>query len=265
MKSRGLVVVLALVLATLATAGVFLYMQGVKEDAKTGGDLVTVVVSKVDVPANTDLDALIEQGQFTTQEFPSDAVVDGAVTSVAQLSGLRNSVVILAGEQIPMARVQGGKLPGGPLSIPEGYQALTVSLQAPRSVGAALAGGDNIAVYATFTGVALKEKGQTTTTTASQERVSVTTVLVPQVKVLRVVTPQEESGGMTGQSTGQNLSGNIAITVALLPEDAQKFVYALEQGTVYFGLLPPGEEGTALEPLTVESILYPPKTKGANE
>jgi dihydroxyacetone kinase len=131
-------------------------------------------------------------------------------------------------------------------------------------VGAALAGGDNVAIYATFSGVALKEKGETTTT-GSQERVAVTTVLVPQVKVLRVVTPQEESGGITGQSTGQNLSGNIAVTLALLPEDAQKFVYSLEQGTVYFGLLPPGEEGTELEPLTVDSILYPPKTKGANE
>ena len=31
MKGRGLVVVLALVLATLATAGVFLYARGVKE------------------------------------------------------------------------------------------------------------------------------------------------------------------------------------------------------------------------------------------
>ena len=59
MRSRGLVVMLALVLATLATAGVFLYSRGVKEDARQGGDLATIVVSKVDIAANTDLNDLI--------------------------------------------------------------------------------------------------------------------------------------------------------------------------------------------------------------
>ena len=94
MKSRGLVVVLALVLATLATAGVFLYMQGVREDAKTGGDLVTVVVSKVDIPANTELNQLIANEQFVAQEVPADAVVDGAVTELDQLKGHKTSTVI---------------------------------------------------------------------------------------------------------------------------------------------------------------------------
>ena len=55
MRSRGFVVVLALILATVATVGVFLYTRGVKEDAQTGGALKTVIVSKVDIPANTDL------------------------------------------------------------------------------------------------------------------------------------------------------------------------------------------------------------------
>ena len=64
MKGRGLVVVLALVLASLATAGVFLYANGVKEEAKSGGEMVAVVVSNVDIPPNTDLNGLIKQDQF---------------------------------------------------------------------------------------------------------------------------------------------------------------------------------------------------------
>ena len=57
MKGRGLVVFLALILATLATAGVFMYTRGVKEEP--AGTMVQVVVSKVDLPARTDLDQLI--------------------------------------------------------------------------------------------------------------------------------------------------------------------------------------------------------------
>ena len=112
MKGRGLVVVLALVLATLATAGVFLYARGVKEEAKTGGTLVPVVVSKVDIAANSDLNALIDDKSFKELEVPKNAVVAGAVTSVDQLRDKRNSVAILAGEQIPLARIGGeGTLP----------------------------------------------------------------------------------------------------------------------------------------------------------
>ena len=44
MKSRGVVVVLALILATIATAGVFLYSRGVKQEAIKGGDLQDVIV-----------------------------------------------------------------------------------------------------------------------------------------------------------------------------------------------------------------------------
>ena len=107
MKGRGLVVFLALILATLATAGVFMYSRGVQEEAKTGGTMAQVVVSKVDVPARTDLDQLIKDDQFRITLLPESAIVDGAVTSIDQLSHRRTRVAILAGEQIPVARIKG--------------------------------------------------------------------------------------------------------------------------------------------------------------
>src|SRR4030042_2450352 len=127
MRSRSLVVVLALILATVATVGVFLYARGVREDAKTGGDLTTVIVSKVDIAANTDLNTLISQDQFITTQVRTENLVEEAITDISQLRNRRNNVFILAGEQIPVSRVQGGKVPGGVLSIPEGHQAITVA------------------------------------------------------------------------------------------------------------------------------------------
>ncbi len=266
MRSRGLVVVLALVLATLATVGVFLYASGVKEDAESGGSLRAVIVSKVDIPANSDLNQYISDDQFETRMFPEDTIIEGVVTEISQLRNRRSNVFILAGEQIPVSRVQGGKVEGGVLSIPEGHQAITVSLEAPRAVGAALAGGDNVTVLATFTAVTLEEKGkknqQQTTATGQQqtEPVAATVVLVPQVEVLRVSVPQTTAVG--GQETADT-TGDISVTLAFLPVEAQRFVFALEQGTVYLSLLPPDAEGVELEPVTVDAIVNPPTAKGS--
>lgn len=271
MRSRSLVVVLALILATVATVGVFLYARGVKEDAKTGGELADVIVSKVDIPANTDLNTLISQDEFVITQVREENLVEDAITSISQLRNRRNNVFILAGEQIPVSRVQGGKVVGGVLSIPEGHQAITVALGVPRAVGAALSGGDNVTVYATFTDVTIepkkKQQQQQPTTAAGQQQapqpVAVTTVLVPQVEVLRVYIPQQSTVTNRGDSTSQqDLSGDINVTLAFLPEEAQKFVFALEQGSVYLSLLPPDAQGTELEPLTVNAIVNPPKAKG---
>ncbi len=262
MRSRGLVVVLALILATLATVGVFLYSQGVKEDARSGGDLVTVVVSQVDVPANTDLNALIADGQFKSLEVPQDAVIVDAVTQISQLENQRNSVYIFAGEQIPVGRVQGGEVPGGLLSIPEGYQALTVALDAPAAISGTLAGGDNITIYATFTGVnivKLNKKFEPVPGTGTVEppRFDTTVVLVPSVQVLRVIRESSGTAAVPGQVADQSASSAIQVILALTPLDAQKLVFTLNQGVPYLSLLPPGEEGVQLDPLTAAKILLP--------
>ena len=96
-KGRGLVVVSALILATLATAGVLLYSRPVHEPT---GSTVTVLVSKVDIPARTDLDQLIKDDQFKLILVPLHVVEDGTVTSVDRLSHRRTRVAILAGEPI---------------------------------------------------------------------------------------------------------------------------------------------------------------------
>jgi hypothetical protein len=243
----------------------------VREEARTGGELTTVIVSKVDIPANTDLNRLIAEGQFTTKDIPTDAVVEGAVTSVSQLRNKRNNAVILAGEQIPLARVESGRLPGGVLSIPEGHQALTVSLGAPRAIGAALQGGDNVTVFATFTDVVIEERrrqqqapapGTTAQQQEEQRAQAATVVLVPQVEVLRVFVPTTGATPIGGGDAAPDPTGDVQVTLAFLPEEAQRFVFALEQGTVYLSLLPPEAEGVELPPLTVEGIVNPPKAKG---
>lgn len=272
MKSRGVVVVMALILATIATAGVFLYSRGVKQEAIKGGDLQDVIVSKVDIPANTEMDELIAAQQFELLQVPQDAVVQGAVTDLAQLRGRRNSAFIIAGEQIPISRVETGEIPGGALGIPEGHQAISVTLDGPRAIAGALAGGDNVTIYATFEGVKISlvqknflqslQQGDVAglQTQGELPEFDTTVVLSPEVEVLRVtrqggVDPSEEV------SDSQSSDGNVTVTLAFLPDEAQRFVFAMELGQVYLSLLPPDEAGTELDPLTFARVFLPEKTK----
>lgn len=272
---------LALVLATLATAGVFLYSRGVKEDARQGGDLATIVVSKVDISANTDLNDLIRDEMFTTRDVPRDALIDDPITQVSQLRNRRNSVYIFAGEQIPVARVQGGEVPGGLLSIPEGHQALTVALDAPRAISGALAGGDKVAIYATFTGVDITlfegagggagttflksiqsairaaQAAQATDGTLTIPAFDTTTVLTPEVEVLRVIRPTSSAAIGGEEEADPSAGANLMVTLALEPGEAQQFVFALELGQIYLALIPPDGAGTDLSPITVAQVLFP--------
>ena len=248
MKGRGLVVFLALILATLATAGVFMYSRGVKTEANTGGTMAQVVVSEVDLPARTDLDQMIKDDQFRIIQVPASVVVDGAVTSVDQLAGKNNSVAILAGEQIPAARIS-GNVPGGALAIPEGMQAITVSLDASRGVAGAINAGDHVTIYGTYTDVTDIDTGKKLPTT--------TTALVPTVELLAVFRPLASTtfGGDESATSSEQIPGSLAVTLALTPEDSQRLVFTMETGRVWFGLLPPDESGQPLKPITFVQVV----------
>lgn len=225
MRSRGLVIAVAFLLAMSATFVVYLYMRGV-EQRSTGGDMVSVVVSDEDIPAGTQLDEFVAEDRFSTRRVPADAVVRDAVTSVSSLQGRETSAPILAGEQISTTRLRGSEqLPGGNLGIPSGYQALTLPLEAPRLAGGAIQQGDRVTLYGTFTNVA----------SAKGNAPAATVTLVADVEVLEVTTSEVTSE--TSQTTQM-------ATLALKAKDAQKTVFAQEQGSVWMTLLPPNEKGT---------------------
>ena len=225
MRSRGLVIAVAFLLAMSATFVVYLYMRGV-EQRSTGGEMVAVVVSDEDIPAGTQLDELIAEDHFSTIRVPEDAVVRDAVLNVQSLQGRETSAPVLAGEQISTTRLRGSEqLPGGNLGIPNGFQALTLPLESPRLAGGAVQQGDHVTLFGTFTNVA-SERGNSPAATVT---------LVPDVEVLEVTTT--EVTGETAQTTEM-------ITLALKPKDAQDVVFAQEQGSVWMTLLPPNERGT---------------------
>jgi Flp pilus assembly protein CpaB len=257
MRSRGLVVAIAVVLAVAAAAAVILYTQGVKQDVEQGSNLTAVIVPTVDIRANQPLDPLLAQDIFKQVRVPGDALVQNAVTDVSDLRGQSTTAPIFANEQIPLARISSGEVaPGGALGISEGHVAVAVELEAPQGGTGNIQVGDNVSVFATY------QDTQVLVGVTNQQLVNgnipgdiqqkkldapdFTVTLIPTVRVIRIQNPEVDSE--TGQ---QNDSDQIRITLDLEPQDAQNLVFAQENARVWLGLLPPDEEGTQPDASTV--------------
>jgi pilus assembly protein CpaB len=226
MRVRGMAVLLAMLLAVAATLAVFLYVRGVRRDSTKTVQTVTVIVSKVDIAVGTRLDTLASQGSFTTRNFPQDTLVQGVVTNLSQLQGQVAAFPILAGEQISQVRFEGTtSVSGGRLGIPDGFVAVTVPLDAPKEVGGAVARGDHVTIYATFS--------------------TSTLTLIPDALVLNSGT------SLIAAQNGQPAQSTYQLTVALKPLDAQRLVLAQSKGELWTSLLPPNQQGTSVPRVTV--------------
>jgi|GEM_PF-766888 len=260
MRSRGLVVAIAVVLAIVAAAAVILYTNGVKSDAVTGGALSVVVVSKQDIPANTNLNPLIDEGVFSELKVPTDAVVGGAVTGVAELRGQTTTAPVLANEQIAIARLSSGEAPeGGPLGISEGNVGLPMVLEGGPAGYGNIQRGDNVVVYATFKAGQVVQKGALRQILSPAQLAKVlqgtgstgpvvlipfqfTVAVVPSARVLNIENPAAVEGTKFSET-------DIPVTLDLSPEDAGAVTYALVNADlVNLGLLPPeNEDGYSAE------------------
>ena len=266
MRSRGLVVGIALVLAIVAAAAVILYTNKVKEDAAAGGTQAQVLVSTQDIPANTALNTL-NADVFKTVSVPTAVEVAGAVTSVGQLADQITTGLILANEQIPASRLSGGSTEGvSSIGVTKGNVAITVELPGPQAGDGVIHAGDHVTVYATYadatiaSGAGLKSvlQGKPLPPNATSVSVPVpafTAALIPNVKVLRVQNPTPDANGQLTPATV------IILTLDLTPQDAQNLVFAQENASVWVGLLAPGDPGTQLPPslLPIDFLL---KAKG---
>jgi pilus assembly protein CpaB len=263
MKSRGLVVAIAVVLAVLAAVGVIVYTSSVRDNAIVE-NTTPVIASSQDIPAGTELDSLIAANVFKTINVPDADLVPGAVTDITQLQGKTSSAPIFQNEQIPEARIGVGGINN--LGIGEGNVGLGLQVEGSGAVNGYIQTGDHVALYATFaagtvvtrenlrfylTGAQINRLlqsvggGTTTNPSVIVMPTDFTFTLVPAIKVLAVQNPE------TDPSTGRAASGASTFVLDLSPTDATNVVFAIGHATLYMGLLPPGNDTGYDEPGTI--------------
>jgi len=263
MRSRGLVVAIAVVLAVLAAVGVIVYTSSVRENA-TSENTTQVVTSSRDIPANTPLTPLVQTNVFRLTAIPNDAVVPDAVTDISTLDGAVTSAPIYQNEQIPQDRLSTG--PGSNnLGISDGNLGVGLQVQGAAAVNGYVQQGSYVAVYATFhrgtlvskqslkfflSGAQIQKLQQVGSPTASSPNLifmptDFTFALFPSVHVLAVTNPPADT------STGKPTAGTSNMVLDMTPTDASDLIFAVDHATIYLGLLPPGGDKGYANPGTL--------------
>jgi pilus assembly protein CpaB len=228
MQSRVLAILIAVVLALVATGALVVYVNGADRRAIANQEPVAVLVAKETIKAGTSGEDAQNLKLVAPKLVPRESAVVGAFRSWSQLEGKFAAVDIMKGEQLlPTRWVGADEVEGrGLLPIPDDHQALSIGLDVTRQVAGFVTPGDNVGIVLTLPG---------------GDGGSKTRFLLQNVRVLAVGATALSSrtaqggGGRVHQQGSQSVT---AITLAVKKQYVESVVHAAVDGDIYLTLMP---------------------------
>jgi pilus assembly protein CpaB len=231
MQSRVLAILVAVVLALVATAALVVYVNGADRRAISGQEPRMVWVAAQLIKAGTSGQTARNTGQIKQIPVPNKNVVAGAVLSMPQIENRYAAVDIVAGEQLLLKRWVGAEDVAGRrlLQIEPGHQALAIEMDMVRQVAGFVTPGDKVSLV-----LSMKRPAPGGDLERSQ-------FLLQNVQVLAVgATALANSAAQGGGSRVNQGRGEVAAVTLSIPEErVEQVVYAAENGSIYMTLLPP--------------------------
>lgn len=252
MKRKAVGLLAALAMAVFGTFLLVLFVRDAEGRAVAGELRVDVLVVQEAIPAGTPVE-LIED-KVALEQVPAKVKTDGALEELTDLSGLLTAVDLLPGEQVLAARfVEPDLLTRTRVAMPEGLVEVTISLDPARAVGGTLFPGERVVVFSSFEPFEIggAPVGETPegdplveidgilvpidTKTPNATRIILEEILVTNVQVEELPVVEEADGEVTASRRALAPSGNLLISVAIEPADAERLVFTAEHGTVWLG------------------------------
>jgi pilus assembly protein CpaB len=231
MQSRVLAIVVAVVLALVATAALVVYVNGADRRAVSGQEPRMVWVAAEGIKAGTSGQTARNTGLIKQVPVPNKNVVAGAVLSMPQIENRYAAVDIVAGEQLLLRRWVGAEDVAGRrlLQIEPDHQALAIEMDLVRQVAGFVTPGDKVSLV-----LSMKRPAPGGDLERSQ-------FLLQNVQVLAVgATALANSAAQGGGSRVNQGRGEVAaVTLSIPDERVEQVVYAAENGSIYMTLLPP--------------------------
>ena len=225
MGRRTVLLVAAVVVAALGTTLIYFYVNRTDERALKDQQTVDVLVAKSIIRAGTTGLAAEQAGLLRFEPVPQRYVIEGALRSSGEISGLVAVADIFPGEQIVKAKfVQPGA--GGALPIPSGKVGMSFQLGDPQRVAGFVRPGADVAIFLTI---------NTNKPTGGGPPTTETRLLLPKVSVLAIGPTTLRPA--TGNDANKEQVPTAILTLALDQVQGQKMVYAAQHGQLYFALL----------------------------
>jgi len=234
MQRRIIAAVAAVVLAGIGAVLLYSYVNTAEARAMSKMETTSVLVATKLIPAGTRGAALAPY--VSLKQIPEIAMVPGALTTTTDINDLAATSDVQVGEQILLTRFAAPNTTAtGGVEVPSDMQQVSLSVEAPRAVGASIKAGDRIGIF--FSGDDKK----------SEQRVTALNM-----RGVLVVKVQGASAGQGDDSAAP--SGSLVITLALRPADATKLVYGVESASLYLAL-EPKDGGSGTYTVTEQTVL----------
>jgi len=239
MSRRTIALVLAVLLAALATIALISYINGLEDKTLEGQTPEDVFVAKQDIPAGVSGDTASQQGLIEKRTVPQKFVPAGAITTLQDISGKIAIVQIFKDEIIVGPRFAAEGTATRVLPIPTGKQAISVQVATAPAVAGFIQPGDKISVMVQINRVAQTANGTPIKNPALNG--PFVHYLLQGIDVLAVGSRVVSSAAATnanGQPANAEQTGCCLLTVALTPAQAEQLVFAINNGQIYLTLLP---------------------------
>lgn len=225
-RSSG-VVVAGIVVALLGMVLVFTYAGRVRAGAGVSGAAGTAYVATNDIPAGTRWEDMV--GALKKKDVPADVRPATAVATTSQLNGKAAIRSIAKGEIVTTSQFNTSS--SGGLDIPAGKNAVTVNLTVPQAVARYIQPGADANVYVSYKGLP---------TAGNPADANITKLLLSNIKVL-ANQPMQAPTAEAADAAAANQGNEVLLTLSLSPDEAEKLIFAKENGALHLGLVRPGD------------------------
>lgn len=239
MGRKTVLLIVAVVIATLGASLVYLYVRGVDNRAIADQAPVEILTVTADIAAGESVDDAQAEGKLILSEVPSNQVLPGALDSTDDISGQTALTSMVPGEQV-IAGKWGAISDIDTLGIPEDMLAVSAQLADPNRVAGFVAPGDEVAIWIT--------RGEAENTTV-QLLLDKVTVLGAGDTTMSAKTTTDTEGTEVVESLPKTL-----LTLSVDQEQAEKIILGGKTGELWFGLLTDKSvveygDGTSIEDL----------------
>lgn len=266
-KRRVIGILTAAILAIIGTISLVGYVQSAKNKAVGDEELVDVYVVDVLVPLGADPDTI--KSSVSLKQVPTRLRQKGAITDLDAVGSFVAATDLLPGDQLLAARLVARQQVTEAVTDKVQVAAL---LSAERAVGGDIQKGDLVGVYLSFDPFDLNAAGQTPATTLPVDPLDTTVqttvpaptrspnvsrlefqhVLVTNVQTISAPVSPDDKNAATG--VVQVTDTQYVVTLALSPEQSERFVFATEFGHVWLSIEPASVEDDGTRTVTLDNM-----------
>lgn len=223
MGRRTVILIVALVVALVGSAMVYLYVRGADERAQAEQEPVEVLKAVALIEPGESLSQAQAAGKLELQPVPREQLLDGVMDSVGESGDLVALSRVFPNEQVTTSKF-GAAGEQDQLTLEKGQIAISVNLTDTGRVAGFVSPGSDVAI---FTSGAFGRGGQDTVR-----------LLLPSAKVIAVgqTTVTTSTTTTDGAETTETLPSTL-ITLAATQQEAEKVIFASTRGELSFGLL----------------------------